>query len=72
MEIFLILPLTNELQEVTSSCAALGISCKEDCECCGYDKAGTPIRCERRCKILGYKCYQNGQIGSMRISILLQ
>jgi len=55
--------MTHNLQEVTGECASLGASCNEDCECCGYDQAGPPIRCERRNKILGYKCYQNGQIG---------
>ena len=59
---FLLLTLTYKVQ-ATGECASLGASCNEDCECCGYDQAGPAIRCEKRNKILGYKCYQNGQIG---------
>merc|ERR1711862_649438 len=47
----------------TRTCTKLGDSCSEDCDCCGYDQKGPRVKCERRNKILGYKCYQSGQIG---------
>ena len=65
---FLLLAITNKIREASASCAAIGASCNEDCECCGYDQAGPQVSCERRNKILGYRCYQNGQIGDACLS----
>jgi len=65
---FLLLSITHKIREASASCAAIGASCNEDCECCGYDQAGPAVSCERRNKILGYRCYQNGQIGDACLS----
>jgi len=51
-----------------AKCASLEDSCKEDCDCCGYNQTGPKVRCERRNKMLGYKCYQTGQIGDYCLS----
>lgn len=42
-------------------CKAKGDSCIEACECCGNDKG--LVRCEKRNKSLGYRCYKSVGIG---------
>merc|ERR1719464_2585897 len=48
----------------TQQCKRLDEACAEDCECCDYDKEPM-IRCEKRNKPLGYRCYKSAGVGEV-------
>ena len=49
---------TGKSQQGTTICKEVGMSCEEDCECCGHDEKPA-VHCENRNEKLGYKCYKS-------------
>jgi len=49
-----------QLRKNQESCKAIESPCKEDCECCEQDKE---VRCEKRNRPLGYRCYISVGLG---------
>ena len=52
------------LRKNQESCKPLDAPCGEDCECCGYDNESKTVRCEKRNRPLGYRCYQSYGLGT--------